>query len=147
MNRLYIFDIIRQKFVYHATINPPTANLKYLYEDESGGKKYLLCRTSDLHKSKANIEPFFQEIYTSLIDNWREGGEFHQDIDEVDMEQQLEKQLSHSKNDFNERTKLTLVTYFNDRMGRITFQEYLLTNSLEKTDLQIISTKEIFFSK
>jgi hypothetical protein len=51
------------------------------------------------------------------------------------MEQQLEKQLSHSKNDFNERTKLTLVTYFNDRMGRITFQEYLLTNSLEKTDL------------
>jgi hypothetical protein len=95
--------------------------LKYLYEDESGGKKYMLCKTSELHKTKADISNYIKEIFNSLIDNWREGGEFNVDNELIDWDEVLTKQLHSSQNEFNERTKLTLVTYFNDRMGRITF--------------------------
>jgi hypothetical protein len=46
-----------------------------------GAKKYLLCRTSDVKKSTADIVPFFNEFFELLNTEWRER-EFEKDLDD-----------------------------------------------------------------
>ena len=130
-------------------INPLAGSQKYLYEDARGFVKFKLCRTSDLEKKTVDIEPLLEDLHAITENEWREY-ESHEELDKEQHEKRLaqlraEHVLGHFK--LTQRTKITLLTYFKDRLGLIGLREFLVDHQWDHSQFRLVSFKQVYFSK
>lgn len=54
LNKLIVFDICNNKPTAFMSVNPYQSSQDYLYENDNGYNKFMICRSSDMYEQQAS---------------------------------------------------------------------------------------------